>query len=162
MKRMTTPATPESNYFAYGANLHIAQMKSLCPRSAPVCPARLQEYRLTIALPATAPGNQPGWATVTPHKGAEAPGALFRLHSDEPARARSFRGLPGALRPERSGNPDGRRPPLRHALHHAASYKGRAPGGALRRNAQTRIQGFRFADGGIGERSRGDLPLVVV
>ena len=83
MKRMTTPATPESNYFAYGANLHIAQMKSLCPRSAPVCPARLQEYRLTIALPATAPGNQPGWATVTPHKGAEAPGALFRLHSDE-------------------------------------------------------------------------------
>ena len=83
MKRMTTPATPESNYFAYGANLHIAQMKSLCPKSAPVCPARLEGYRLTIALPATAPGNQPGWATVTPHKGAEAPGALFRLHSDD-------------------------------------------------------------------------------
>ena len=80
---MTTPATPESNYFAYGANLHIAQMKSLCPRSAPVCPARLQEYRLTIALPAASPGNQPGWATVTPHKGAEAPGALFRLHADD-------------------------------------------------------------------------------
>ena len=80
---MTTPATPESNYFAYGANLHIAQMKSLCPRSAPVCPARLQEYRLTIALPAASPGNQPGWATVTPHKGAEALGALFRLHADD-------------------------------------------------------------------------------
>ena len=80
---MTTPATPESNYFAYGANLHIAQMKSLCPRSAPVCPARLQEYRLTIALPAASPGNQPGWATVTPHKGAETPGALFRLHADD-------------------------------------------------------------------------------
>ena len=80
---MTTPATPESNYFAYGANLHIAQMKSLCPRSAPVCPARLQEYRLTIALPAASPGNQPGWATVTPHKGAEAPGALFRLNADD-------------------------------------------------------------------------------
>ena len=83
MKRMTTPATPESNYFAYGANLHISQMKSLCPSSAPVCPARLQEYRLTIALPAASPGNQPGWATVTPHKGAEAPGALFRLHVDD-------------------------------------------------------------------------------
>ena len=80
---MTTPATPESNYFAYGANLHIAQMKSLCPKSAPVCPARLQEYRLTIALPAASPGNQHGWATVTPHKGAEAPGALFRLHADD-------------------------------------------------------------------------------
>ena len=83
MKRMTTSATPESNYFAYGANLHIAQMKSLCPRSAPVCPARLMDYRLTIAMPAAAPGNQPGWATVTPHKGAEALGALFRLHADD-------------------------------------------------------------------------------
>ena len=83
MKRMTTPATPESNYFAYGANLHVSQMKSLCPRSAPVCPARLEGYRLTIALPFSAPENQSGWATVTPHKGAETLGALFHLHADD-------------------------------------------------------------------------------
>ena len=80
---MTTSATPESNYFAYGANLHISQMKSLCPRSAPVCPARLMDYRLTIAMPAAAAGNQTGWATVTPHKGGETPGALFQLHADD-------------------------------------------------------------------------------
>ena len=83
MRRTTTSATPDSNYFAYGANLHIAQMKSLCPKSAPVCPARLLGYRLTIALPAAAPGNQPGWVTVTPGKGAKTPGALFRLHADD-------------------------------------------------------------------------------
>ena len=83
MRRTTTSATPESDYFAYGANLHIAQMKSLCPRSAPVCTARLSDYRLTIALPAAVPGNQPGWATVTPHEGALVPGALFRLHEDD-------------------------------------------------------------------------------
>ncbi len=83
MKRMTASATPESNYFAYGANLHIAQMKALCPKSVPVCPARLEDYRLTIALPAAARGNQPGWATVTPEKGAETPGALFHLHPDD-------------------------------------------------------------------------------
>ncbi len=83
MRRTTTSATPESDYFAYGANLHLAQMKSLCPKSAPVCPARLVDYRLTIALPAAAAGNQPGWATVTPEKGAETPGALFRLHADD-------------------------------------------------------------------------------
>ncbi len=83
MRRTTTSATPDSNYFAYGANLHIAQMKSLCPMSAPVCPARLLDYRLTIALPAASPGNRPGWATVTPEKGAETPGALFRLHDDD-------------------------------------------------------------------------------
>ena len=83
MRRTTTSATPESNYFAYGANLHIAQMKSLCPKSAPVCAARLLGYRLTIALPEASPGNRPGWATVTPHAGAETPGALFRLHQDD-------------------------------------------------------------------------------
>ncbi len=83
MRRTTTSATPDSNYFAYGANLHVAQMKSLCPKSTPVCPARLVDYRLTIALPAAARGNQPGWATVTPETGAETPGALFRLHPDD-------------------------------------------------------------------------------
>ncbi len=83
MRRTTTSATPESDYFAYGANLHVAQMKSLCPRSEPVCPARLEGYRLTIALPTTAQGNQPGWATVTPEAGAQVPGALFRLHADD-------------------------------------------------------------------------------
>ena len=83
MRRTTTSATPESYYFAYGANLHIAHMKSRCPRSAPVCAARLEDYRLTIALPAAAPDNQPGWATVTPRKGAGTPGALFRLHADD-------------------------------------------------------------------------------
>ena len=83
MRRTTTSATPESNYFAYGANLHVAQMKSLCPGSEPVCPARLLDYRLTIALPAASQGNQPGWATVTPHEGALVPGALFRLHADD-------------------------------------------------------------------------------
>ena len=83
MRRTTTSATPESYYFAYGANLHIAHMKSRCPRSAPVCAARLEDYRLTIALPATAPDNQPGWATVTPEPGAGTPGALFRLHADD-------------------------------------------------------------------------------
>ena len=83
MRRTTTSATPEPNYFAYGANLHKAQMKSLCPRSAPVCTARLVGYRLMIALPAASPTNQPGWATVTPEAGAEAPGALFRLHADD-------------------------------------------------------------------------------
>ena len=83
MRRTTTSATPESNYFAYGANLHVAQMKSLCPKSAPVCPARLVDYRLTIALPAASPGNQPGWVTVTPEAGAQVPGALFRLHADD-------------------------------------------------------------------------------
>ena len=83
MRRTTTSATPDSNYFAYGANLHIAQMKSLCPKSAPVCPASLENYRLTIALPAASPGNQPGWATVTPEAGALVPGALFRLHDDD-------------------------------------------------------------------------------
>lgn len=41
------------------------------------------DYRLTIALPAAARGNQPGWATVTPEKGAETAGALFRLHPDD-------------------------------------------------------------------------------
>ena len=86
MRRTTTSATPDSNYFAYGANLHVAQMKSLCPKSTPVCPARLVGYRLTIAPPEASPGNQPGWATVTPDKGAETPGALFRLHpADLPA-----------------------------------------------------------------------------
>ena len=83
MRRTTTSATPDSNYFAYGANLHLAQMKSLCPRSAPVCPARLVDYCLTIALPAASSGNQPGWATVTPETGAQVPGALFRLHEDD-------------------------------------------------------------------------------
>ena len=83
MRRTTTSATPDSNYFAYGANLHLAQMKSLCPRSAPVCPARLVDYRLTIAQPAASSGNQPGWATVTPEAGAQVPGALFRLHEDD-------------------------------------------------------------------------------
>lgn len=48
-----------------------------------MCPARLSDYRLTIALPEASPGNQPGWATVTPEKGAETPGALFRLHADD-------------------------------------------------------------------------------
>ena len=83
MRRTTTSATPESDYFAYGANLHVAQMKSLCPGSAPVCPARLEGYRLTIALPAASPGNRPGWATVTPEAGAYVPGALYRLHADD-------------------------------------------------------------------------------
>ena len=83
MRRTITSATPESDYFAYGANLHLAQMKSLCPRSAPVCPARLEGYRLTIALPAASQENQPGWATVTPEAGAQVPGALFRLHADD-------------------------------------------------------------------------------
>ncbi len=83
MRRTTTSATPESYYFAYGANLHLANMKSRCPKSAPVCAARLEDYRLTIALPATAPENQPGWATVTPQEGAQAPGALFRLHAED-------------------------------------------------------------------------------
>ena len=159
---MTTPATPESNYFAYGANLHIAQMKSLCPSSAPVCPARLEGYRLTIALPAASPGNQPGWATVTPHKGAEAPGALFRLHADDLPALDHFEDYPALYDRKEVEILTGEKPSSGHALHHAASYKGGAPGGALRRDAQTGIQGFRFADGGIGERSRGDLPLVVV
>ena len=48
-----------------------------------MCSARLLDYRLTIALPEASPGDQPGWATVTPEKGAETPGALFRLHADD-------------------------------------------------------------------------------
>jgi len=80
---MTTSATPELLYFAYGANLNAAHMKILCPRSVPAGPARLENHRLAIALPAAAPRSAPGWATVTPEAGARVPGALFRLHPDD-------------------------------------------------------------------------------
>lgn len=80
---MTTSATPDLSYFAYGANLCVAHMKIICPRSAPEGPARLEDHRLVIALPASAPRNGPGWATVTPEAGARVPGALFRLHPDD-------------------------------------------------------------------------------
>ena len=134
-------------------------MKSLCPRSAPVCPARLEDYRLTIALPAASQGNQPGWATVTPEAGAQVGGALFRLHADDLPALDHFEGLPGALRPERGGDRHGGRPPPGHDLHHAASHKSGAPGGALRRDAPAGIPRFRPADGGAGGRSGGDFFL---
>lgn len=80
---MTTSATPELSYFAYGANLNVAHMEILCPRSVPAGPAHLENHRLAIALPASAPRSAPGWATVAPEEGARVPGALFRLHPDD-------------------------------------------------------------------------------
>ncbi len=89
-----TSATPEPYYFAYGANLNIAHMKSLCPGSAPLCFAHLEDHILTIALPETASPDAPGWATVTPETGGRVLGALFHLRADDLPALDRFEGYP--------------------------------------------------------------------
>ena len=57
-------------------------MRRRCPRSRPVCPARLSGYLLRISLPLDSPQG-PGWATITPEQGAYVPGTIYHLHETD-------------------------------------------------------------------------------
>lgn len=66
-------------YFAYGSNLHAAQMARLCPGHKFVGPARLPDHRLAFTLPDEE--WQGGVADMQPSSGDEVWGALYRLEA---------------------------------------------------------------------------------
>lgn len=68
-------------------------MRRRCPRSEPLCAARLEGHALRLALPGSHPPGQ-GFATVTPAPGRSVPGALFRLHPDDLPALDAYEGCP--------------------------------------------------------------------
>ncbi len=68
-------------------------MRRRCPRSHPLCPARLSGHALRIALPEDSPRG-PGWATVVPAAGSHVPGALYQLHEDDLDALDEYEGYP--------------------------------------------------------------------
>ena len=56
-------------YFAYGANLNIANMAQRCPSAVAIQPYYLDHYRLMFS----------GVATIEPEEGARVPGALWAI-----------------------------------------------------------------------------------
>ena len=56
-------------YFAYGANLNIANMAQRCPSAVAIEPFYLHDYRLMFS----------GVATIEPAEGARVPGALWAI-----------------------------------------------------------------------------------
>lgn len=83
-------------------------MRLRCPRSEPLCAARLEGHALRIALPRSHPPGQ-GFATVTPAPGRSVPGALFRLHPDDLKALDEYEGCPALYaREERAVQAGGR------------------------------------------------------
>jgi cation transport regulator ChaC len=68
-------------YFAYGSNLHWAQMKQRCPLAKFVCRAKLPSHRLAFTLKSAR--RDCGVADVLPHRAKDVWGVVYELPDDE-------------------------------------------------------------------------------
>jgi gamma-glutamylcyclotransferase (GGCT)/AIG2-like uncharacterized protein YtfP len=75
-------------YFAYGANMERAAMRSRCPAATALGPARLRGWRYVIAS---------GYGSVAPAPGAEVFGVLWRLTPRDLAALNTFESLDSGL-----------------------------------------------------------------
>lgn len=82
-----TTTTP-TLYFAFGSNLHLAQMSLRCPSSKYISPARLRNYRFQI--------NERGYANVVPSAGDHVEGLVYELSGDDERRLDVNEGVPWA------------------------------------------------------------------
>ncbi len=77
--------TPDRRlYFAYGSNLHRADMRSRCPDARPWMAARLDGWRLTFR----------GVADIEPAAGRAVSGALWWLSKDDVCALDAYEGAP--------------------------------------------------------------------
>ena len=68
-------------YFAYGSNMHSAQMKCRCPLAKFVCRAKLPEHRLAFTLKSVT--RDCGVADVLPDQAKEVWGVVYELPDNE-------------------------------------------------------------------------------
>ncbi|WP_315767585.1 MULTISPECIES: gamma-glutamylcyclotransferase family protein [unclassified Bradyrhizobium] len=66
-------------YFAYGSNMHAAQIEKRCPSARLLGKARLDDYRLAFTRESVTNWPGCGVADVLPDKGAHVWGALFEI-----------------------------------------------------------------------------------
>jgi gamma-glutamylcyclotransferase len=79
---------PETLYFAYGSNLHLAQMAKRCPESRYIGRGELLRYRWHI--------NQRGYANVIPDSNCAVSGLCYLLSPNDEARLDRNEGVPTA------------------------------------------------------------------
>lgn len=82
---------PRRLYFAYGSNLHKAQMRDRCRDAVPVTTARLPDWRLVFRGRA----GKTGVASIEPCPGAHVMGALWELSDADVASLDRYEGYPG-------------------------------------------------------------------
>lgn len=82
------PLHRETLYFAFGSNLHLAQMARRCPESRYIGIAHLQDYRFQI--------NQRGYANILPSRGDHVEGLVYLLNSNDEATLDRYEGVPVA------------------------------------------------------------------
>lgn len=71
-------------YFAYGSNLHMAQMAERCPDSVPVKPCVIPDKRLLFD----------GVLSIEDKKGCSVPGALYETSADDERKLDRYEGYP--------------------------------------------------------------------
>jgi hypothetical protein len=76
-------------YFAYGANMDVAEMARRCPRSTPRGVARLPRHRLAVM--------REGWLTAARAPGGRVHGVLWDLALADVAALDRFEGVSGGL-----------------------------------------------------------------
>ncbi len=76
-------------YFAYGANMDVAEMAKRCPRSKPLELAELARHRLAVM--------REGWLTATRDPRASVHGVLWDLALADVAALDRFEGIAGGL-----------------------------------------------------------------
>ena len=83
---------PEKLYFAFGSNLHLAQMAKRCPQSRFIGTAELHKYRFQI--------NERGFANVLPSskRGDYVEGLVYLLSQSDEASLDRSEGVPWAYR----------------------------------------------------------------
>ena len=77
-------------YFAYGANLNIANMSWRCPDAVVIQPLHLEGYRLAFS----------GVATILPEEHSRVPGALWAISEADEQALDQFEGYPTMYRKE--------------------------------------------------------------
>ena len=83
-------------YFAYGSNMHLAQMKERCPSAKFVCRAKLPSHRLVFTLKSVNRGC--GVADVLPDETKDVWGVVYEL----PATELKYLDKDESFRPERA------------------------------------------------------------
>ena len=77
-------------YFAYGANLHLDNMRSRCPDAVAIQPFHLEDHRLAFS----------GVATILPEQASRVPGALWAISEADERALDQFEGWPYLYRKE--------------------------------------------------------------
>ena len=77
-------------YFAYGANLHLDNMRWRCPDAVAIQPFHLEDYRLAFS----------GVATILPEQHSRVPGALWAISEADERALDQFEGWPYLYRKE--------------------------------------------------------------